>query len=146
MNVFKVDSWWLKPFLTQTSHWLKPKLICLDFFVLFWFPERCQSSSGFFGLTTVAFDLNLFQSLSKVWVIGSGLNSSYFAYISAHSNALSYTKEIINETSPSDEAQLDLTIIVHVCLTLFSSQDLNVNPLTPKIWLLILPSSCYIFP
>ena len=46
----------------------------------FWFPERCQSSSGFFGLTTVAFDLNLFQSLLKVWVIGSGLNSSYFAY------------------------------------------------------------------
>ena len=37
-------------------------------------------SSGFFGLTTVAFDLNLFQSLLKVWVIGSGLNSSYFAY------------------------------------------------------------------
>ena len=66
--------------------------------------------------------------------------------ISAHSNALSYTKETINETSPSDETQLDLTIIVHVCLTLFSSQDLNVNPLTPKIWLLILPSSCYIFP
>ena len=145
MNVFKVDSWWLKPFLTQTSHWLKPKLICLDFFVLFWFPERCQSGSGFFGLTTVAFDLNLFQSLSKVRVIGSGLNSSYFC-ISAHSNALSYTKETINETSPSDETQLDLTIIVHVCLTLFSSQDLNVNPLTPKIWLLILPSSCYIFP
>ena len=66
--------------------------------------------------------------------------------ISAHSNALSYTKETINETSPSGKALVDLTILVHLCLTLFSYQDLSVNPLTPKIWLLILPSSCYIFP
>ena len=145
MNVFKVDSWWLKPFLTQTSHWLKPKLICLDFFVLFLISWKVSVWFRFLWFNYSCLWLEPF-SISIEGLSYWEWTEQFIFCISAHSNALSYTKETINKTSPSGKALVDLTILVHLCLTLFSSQDLNVNPLTPKIWLLILPSSCYIFP